>query len=253
MTSTTVNKYKIYCNTESAYVNGWGQTAPTTCYNNNAHDVNAASVQLIQTVSQDAVTIKQDTIAIARNPFVRNIVISGVAPNSSESVTYIFNIPSSMYSFYFITTDAQMGDTMSVVANSHTTMGLITANITAGTTVIPSPAAMMLYGALGFYFTITDGTHTEELGQIISKDLVANTVTVQTATAYAYSATNTLVQFSVVVADAIVLGGGGMHSYFDNVIGGAAIPAGTVTTYTYTNNSSTGPDKMISMYMNCLC
>jgi len=53
-----VSQYKIYCITEAAYVEGWGMAPPTVCYNNNAHTVNGDSVQLIQTISSDEMTIK---------------------------------------------------------------------------------------------------------------------------------------------------------------------------------------------------
>ena len=50
MTS-TVNKYRIYCNTESSWIEGWGTTEPTVCYNNSGHTVNSNSVSLLETVT----------------------------------------------------------------------------------------------------------------------------------------------------------------------------------------------------------
>lgn len=42
---TTVNKYRIYCNTENAWVETWAESEPTVCPNNNGHSVNNNSVQ----------------------------------------------------------------------------------------------------------------------------------------------------------------------------------------------------------------
>lgn len=41
-----INKYRVYCQTEAAYVYGWYQTAPTVCPNNNTHtiDLNATVI-----------------------------------------------------------------------------------------------------------------------------------------------------------------------------------------------------------------
>lgn len=50
MTTTSVTKYSIYCNTESTTVTGWGTAPPTQCYNNNAHSVNTATVATVETV-----------------------------------------------------------------------------------------------------------------------------------------------------------------------------------------------------------
>jgi len=47
---TTINKYKIYCTTESQYRYIWDTVAPTTCPFNNAHTVNTDSVNKITSV-----------------------------------------------------------------------------------------------------------------------------------------------------------------------------------------------------------
>ncbi|MCK5603408.1 hypothetical protein KAR91_16100 [Candidatus Pacearchaeota archaeon] len=41
-------KYRIYCNTESAYVTGWYETEPTVCPNNNTHNIDSTSVVIIE-------------------------------------------------------------------------------------------------------------------------------------------------------------------------------------------------------------
>ena len=42
------NKYRIYCITEKKWVNGWGTSEPSECYNNNEHTVNENSCQLVE-------------------------------------------------------------------------------------------------------------------------------------------------------------------------------------------------------------
>ena len=48
---TTVNKYRIYCNDESNWIETWSENIITVCPNNNSHSVNSNSVQLSDTVS----------------------------------------------------------------------------------------------------------------------------------------------------------------------------------------------------------
>ena len=54
---TTVNRYRIFCNTENAYVYTWDTSPPTTCPNNNTHTVDSASVTLIDSVSEDTISL----------------------------------------------------------------------------------------------------------------------------------------------------------------------------------------------------
>lgn len=54
---TTVNKYRIFCTTENSYVYTWGTAPPTTCPNNNTHTVDLESVTLIDSVSEDTISL----------------------------------------------------------------------------------------------------------------------------------------------------------------------------------------------------
>ena len=51
--TTTVYKYRIYCNTEAAYVYTWGTSEPTVCPNNNGHSINTSLTSVVETVSNN--------------------------------------------------------------------------------------------------------------------------------------------------------------------------------------------------------
>jgi hypothetical protein len=57
-----VNKYRLWCITEEAYVEGWGETAPTVCYNNNTHTIDVESLVQLDSVSDSDVIIKSSEI-----------------------------------------------------------------------------------------------------------------------------------------------------------------------------------------------
>lgn len=54
MSTTVVNKYRLYCNTEATHVYAWDTSAPTTCPNNDQHNIDTNSVTVIDTVSEEA-------------------------------------------------------------------------------------------------------------------------------------------------------------------------------------------------------
>jgi hypothetical protein len=249
---TAVNQYKIYCETEAQYVTGWSTSSPTVCYNNNTHTVNANSVQLLDTVNTAIVSIKEDKLDIGRNTMVASASMLDVAPNSTVVTYYTFPISVSMYSFSFVTDSTNKGDELSIYANEDTTLGLIGANVNIGVTSLTAPIAFSLYGSDGFYATITDGVNTDYLGMVLTMNKNTNVITFSNATTHAFSSANTLFKMTVRVFDSVRIGGPGVYKFFDDVIGGAAIPAGTAVKLSYKNNASTGDNKELTVYLSCL-
>lgn len=235
----TVYKYKIYCTTEEKYVEGWGTTAPTVCYNNNTHTVNSNSVQTIDTIASDAVSIKEDKVQVARNVKIEFIEFKNVESNSTQTVEYKFDIVTSMYSFQFMADDTNKGDELTI-AGVDTTMGLIAASLSPGATTLYAPPALLAYGTQGFYLKLTDGTNTDELGYILSIDKIAGTVTFQNATTHSFSSSNTLVKMTYYIMKSVKIGPPATYMFCDDVVGGTAVPLNTVVKFIYKNNSMPG-------------
>jgi hypothetical protein len=62
---TSVAEWRIFCTTEEQWVTSWGISAPTQCNNNTTHTVNLQSVQQLQTINENNVSINNlvhDTI-----------------------------------------------------------------------------------------------------------------------------------------------------------------------------------------------
>ena len=235
--SVTVYQYRIYCNTENTFVTGWGTTPPTTCYNNNEHAVNELSIQVIQTVSSDQVTIKEDKIEIARNLAIKQIEFKDVPTNSSQHVEFTFELLYSMYSFKFMADDTNKGDEITIAVNPDTTMGLITQDVKIGDTVIYAPAALILFGYPGFYIKLSDGVNTDDIGFIKNIDKVNGTITVSEPAQHNFSLTNTFAKMTYFTMRDIKIGSAGMYTFGEDVVGGSAVPLNTVVRFTYKNNA----------------
>jgi len=54
---TVVYKYEIYCETEATNVYDWGETEPTKCPNNDAHEIDSESISIVETVGEDQVEL----------------------------------------------------------------------------------------------------------------------------------------------------------------------------------------------------
>lgn len=58
--STLVNRYRVRCTTEAAYVHAWATTAPTVCPNNSGHTIDASATAVVQT--RDALSLIVDPV-----------------------------------------------------------------------------------------------------------------------------------------------------------------------------------------------
>lgn len=55
---TTLNKYELYCETESARVYVWDEQTPAVCPNNNGHTIDTDSIMIVDRISQNITSIQ---------------------------------------------------------------------------------------------------------------------------------------------------------------------------------------------------
>jgi hypothetical protein len=252
----TVYKYKIYCVTENKYVEGFSTGVPTTCYNNNTHSINPNSYQLLDTISTEQYTVKEDKVPVARNVVIECIQFVDVKSASSQSVDFKFDIVTSMYSFKFMADDTNKGDEITISVNPDTTLGLITSSITAGATTIGAPPGLLAYGWPGFNLKLTDGVNTDDIGRILAIDKINSTVTFSIPTVHSFSSTDTLVKMTYYTMRDLKIGPSAVYAFCEDIIGGSAPPSGTVVRFTYKNNSQPGDlldqPKSLNIYLTLL-
>jgi len=71
----TINKYRVFCNTENTFVTTWSINPPTTCPNNNTHNIDTESITII------------DSISDIDTSFVSSLNSSSLALTINESFT----------------------------------------------------------------------------------------------------------------------------------------------------------------------
>jgi hypothetical protein len=72
LSNLTVNRYRLYCNTESAYVYTWNTTVPTVCPNNNTHSIDTTTITVIDSASNSNVNLTN----VLQDPFQRLEVVT---------------------------------------------------------------------------------------------------------------------------------------------------------------------------------
>lgn len=75
--ATEVNKYRVWCSTDSKYVEVWAEDEPTTCPENTGHIIDAEKTVIVETLSEDFPRSELDDNKIAVHPSYKPAVESG--------------------------------------------------------------------------------------------------------------------------------------------------------------------------------
>jgi hypothetical protein len=239
MTDTSITHYRIYCNTESEWSYGYLATAdgePTACFNDIAHTVNANSVQPLEVISNETIKVKIQEEYV---PTGGNFRCEGkkftIAANTttSQTVSWPYNI--SVLQSFFTSTAEQEGNILDVVTGPATVVGTLTSSIASGVTVLPVSLTVIQNMNLGYEVLIGS----DLLGEVISIDENALTLTIGTATGSAYTE-GAYVKLQVInIKNFEITGESHRVAIGASKTGGKHLPANLPVKLTYQNNTNT--------------
>ncbi len=236
---TTINNYKLWCNDESAYVYVWNNEDPTVCPNVNTHSINVSSISIIENVDENEVIINEEPSNKTGGHF--RVVSQAFDAPASVTTTYDFSYPIKMgvLAIEVPTNDNQEGDVMTCVIAPNTNVGAITADVIIGQTVLNVSQTVTDNVDIGYYITITDGTNTDELEQVISIDKANGTITVETATINAFLAsTPTYIQVTMCYMHEWEIGRSWVYEFGSSKIGASVADENTIVRIIYKNNTA---------------
>jgi len=132
---TTYYKYRVKCDTE----NNWQywilpstDPEPTKCPNNTSHSVNTVLTSVVETISENVVTIKEESIQTGGHFGTRTVDLT-ISPTASASTEMWWPYPVSATVLKFTTNDQMIGDCISLAIGSDTIVGGL---------LLPSPEAV---------------------------------------------------------------------------------------------------------------
>jgi hypothetical protein len=232
----TVNYYRIYCNSESIFVYNWGTEPPTTCCNNHEHTVDTGTISILQTISQNSVYI-QNLTGTTGGQYRCESKSFTVAANSVGYEDYTWPFDISVKSVFFHTSEDQAGDLVKSLIAPHATIGVLTASASSNDTAITVSPTVLVYAQRGYLLTLVNNTNgfTEEIGQYVS--FSGNTITVSQAIVAAFPA-GSYVQMTVNNID-LIIGPPGCMKMEAKGSTSSLLPAGTIVRAQYSNNGAT--------------
>lgn len=187
MTSTLYD-FNFYCVTESKYVDVWAPELPSPllCPNNSAHTINADSVSIAQTVSQQQFIALEASKGYYQAKSVCVHIPAGATGSIyTQDISWTANIL--LWTMTLYVSDDSIEDVISLISGPDTTIGYITASAGIGATTITVSSTVITNVTRGLNITLYDGVNRNELGEITAINTSTNTLTFQTATTTAFS------------------------------------------------------------------
>lgn len=233
MAAKQVDHYRVFCKTENAYQYVWKDTFPTICPNNNTHLIDTDTVSIIDTVSQAAVEVVQQT-GTGGNYTCQSFCFD-IPANSTITKQYSWPYPVSISTMHFTSDATQTGDLISGIISPNTVIGFLAADLPATGTVLsvtPSVAQNAITGTLA---TVSDGTNSVDLGSFYNINTSNNTVCVQSAAKIGFAAaapTKVMMSFQNI---SLEIGQPGFYTFGSQQLKGASMPANAIMQISYTN------------------
>ncbi len=225
-------KYRVWCITENAWVTTWDMDEPLACPNNNTHTIDSNATTVLTEVASNEQTIKQEEVPTGGHYKCHSDCLT-IPANSTMIKDITYPHPVSILAVQFHTRDEHDGDMLEVHVGPETPVGVLSANVAVGSTVLPVSSTVLDNIDVGYHVLLD----AEDLGCVCSKDVVAGTITVLNPVSQLYVA-GTIVKQTVKVIQNLHLVGDKSYQLGSVTLSSSHIPADTVIRIEYTNTSS---------------
>jgi hypothetical protein len=240
----TVYRWRVRCVTDNKFEYIWSETEPTGCPIDTGHIIDATKTAVVNKIEENYVKIKEESIPTGEH-FACETVTVEIEPKNSASKEVSWPIPIVIYNMTFTTTDDHIGDTFNVDVSPNTVIGAITASSKAGDTIISVTDTVLENIKIGYQINLTDGKNLDNLGIIVSIDIINKTITVSSPTIHDFSPLEpTYVIMTVNLIKNYEIGPSGYKIINRSKIGGTYVPPGTIMELSY-NNGGSIPKKIV--------
>lgn len=241
----SVIKWKVYCATELAYVEGYtngDMGTPTKCFNNNSHV--ATLPEKLEHIENEKVLINEESVP-GQGCFKSESIKLSMAPNQVLVFDKTWPFDISPLAVTALCNEKHSGDSLQVDVSPNRTIGVLTADCNIGDTEITVSSTVIQYIKTGFLCKITDGVNISDLGLVINVDYKLNQISVETPLTSAFLASSpTYINMSVRFLGPHDLGGR-PFTIGSTKIGASFVPKNEIVRMTYTNKSPSYKDLYI--------
>jgi len=237
---TAVYKYKVYCETESAWVLGWSESDTITeCPNNQAHTITSSSVSVINKISDETVSLKNSVLGYFQvSTIFMDIPQGATGAVAVKDVSYPFEIE--MWKTDYVSSLNSEGDVLNIIIGPDTAISALTAIGNIGDTTISIMSSIFATDILckGCYIKLFDGVSVfQDLGRITALDSVNSTLTFENSLTSTFNPGTAVLLNLYLVKDFIISAPSINFEFGSKRYSTKKIPPNTVIRILYTNAS----------------
>lgn len=241
---TTIYQWRIRCTTDNKFEYVWNPDKPTKCPSNINHAIDSTKTTVVDRIDPNFIRIQEESTPTGNNFKIETKVLTSPGVGISK-LDIRWPFPVSIFSASFVGTTDHVGDVFNVDVSPNTTIGVLTANVSTGDTILNVTPTVIEYLNIGRKVKISDGTNVNNLGYVININEANNQITVDTAVVNNFSATSpTYVIMTVKLIEDFEIGPPWEYEFAKRKIGGTYVPANTLIQLSYDNKTNT-PKKLI--------
>ena len=230
-----IYKYRVYCTTDSKYVNGWYETEPDFCPENNTHTIDSSKTSILDSRKEEEVLIKEEITKTGGHYGARSVEVDTDSAGWTD-VDVSFPYAIGLLSANFIVDLENHRDEIEFLVAPDATTGTITQDVAINDTIIDVSQTVIDNVAVGYCVKLDDGTTTNDLGRVLAVDKINLKITVETAATNVFAnGTPTYVKQTVKMVENFKIGKTGRVVLGESKIGASHIPANTTIRCRYNN------------------
>lgn len=247
----SVSLWRLYCQTELLPVEGYSPDAPTRCFHNPnptpdnpAHTFDPASIINLASYGPSKVFIQEEEVPTGGH-YVCNSFAVTIAPGATALLDITIPFPINVMRAWTDSADNQRGDILNVYFIPNTEIGVITAPLAAGATVLPVNTTVTQNAYLGIEVTLVGANSTEVVGRVTDVNADAGTITVETPLKNAYDPYTTAITVTRHYIRDFEFGGSRLYTWSSGRPIGSYVPVGLTGECSYLNNSTTDTKRLV--------
>lgn len=238
MSSKIVNKYRIFCKTDSIYIYIWDTVVPTKCNENISHLIDETTITIIETVDTALVNIDQDGGKTGGHYCCesRSMAITSLGINSAD---FTFPINISAISVNFITTNEHINDSITSFIAPNTTIGINTRPIYPNDNEIYVSDTVLQNVKVGFLCNGIDSSTgvTDDFGRVLAIDLVNKKITIEKKATKLFTL-GKFIQMTIRNINNLEFNASTKYEIAGTKLGSSYIPANTIIRIQYNNKAN---------------
>lgn len=240
--SREVYKYRAICIEEAIYVYQWGTIPPTLCPHVHAdRTLDTSSITIVETISTKDVTAKEQSEGYYQaKTFYLDIPAGVTGAMSTKTVSWPVDILLWLTEVYVgLGADSDMFE---IIGSPDTIIGVCTAAVTAGDTVISVSPTVIQNISYGLNLNLFDGVNNDAVGVVTNIDANASTITIEIPPTHSFAIGTYIILNVYVVREHIIYGSdicGYKTQFGAKGFKGKPVPANVELKFNYYNNTTT--------------